>query len=311
MKILVTGGAGFIGSNVVDRYIADGHSVAIVDNLFTGKECNLNPKAKFYKIGIEENTLGSIFKKEKFDIVNHHAAQIDVRKSVKNPVFDADINIAGSLNLFQQCVEHKVKKIIFASSGGAGYGEQVEFPADEKHSLQPLSPYGIAKVSVEMYLYFYFKTYGIDYTILRYANVYGPRQDPLGEAGVAAIFTNAMLNNKDVIINGDGKQTRDYVYVEDVVEANVLSLSKGAGEAFNIGTGIEIDVNELAKKLQSLIGYKEKIKYGPAKPGEQKRSVINPAKAKEQLNWKVAVSLDEGIKKTIEWYRKMEIGRNL
>jgi len=248
MKILVTGGAGFIGSNVVDRYITDGHDVVVVDNLSTGKKANLNPNAKFYQMSIKEEGLEEVFKREKPDIVNHHAAQIDVRKSVAEPVYDAGINIIGSLNLFQQCTKYKVKKVIFASSGGAGYGEQVRFPADEEHPLQPLSPYGIAKVSVELYLYFYGVTYGLDYTILRYANVYGPRQDPLGEAGFVAIFTNAMIENEVPVINGDGKQTRDYVYIDDVVEANELSLSKGSGEAFNIGTGIETDVNEFNNK---------------------------------------------------------------
>jgi len=304
MKILVTGGAGFIGSNIVDRYIADGHRVVIVDNLSTGKECNLNPSARFYKVGIEENALDEIFKKEEPDLVNHHAAQIDLRRSVEDPIFDAKVNILDSLNLFQQCVKCKVKKIIFASSGGAGYGEQSEFPASEEHALKPLSPYGIAKVSVEMYLYFYMKTHGIDYTVLRYANVYGPRQDPLGEAGVVAIFINAMLNNKSCIINGDGKQTRDYIYIDDVVNANILALNKGAQEVFNIGTGIETDVNELAERLKKETGSSVELKHGIAKLGEQKRSAIDPQKAIKELNWKPAISIDEGIKKTINWYRR-------
>jgi len=303
MKILVTGGAGFIGSNVVDRYIADRHDVVVVDDLSTGKKANLNPKAGFYRVGIEETDLEAVFEKEKPDIVNHHAAQIDVRRSVTDPVFDADINIVGSLNLLEQCVKYKVKKMIFASSGGAGYGEQVQFPAEESHPLQPLSPYGIAKVSVELYLYFYAATHGLDYTVLRYANVYGPRQDPLGEAGVVAIFTNAMLGNGAVIINGDGKQTRDYTYVDDVVEANVLSLAEGGGEVFNIGTGIETDVNELAEKLGHLTECKAEPRHGPAKPGEQKRSVIDPAKARKRLNWKPGVLLDEGLRRTVEWHR--------
>ena len=223
MKILITGGAGFIGSNVADRYIADGHDVVIVDNL---------------------------------------------------------------------------------SSGGAGYGEQMEFPAKEGHLLQPLSPYGVSKVSVELYLHFYGKTHGLDYTILRYANIYGPRQDPLGEAGVVAIFTNAMFDGKQPIINGDGAQTRDYTYVGDVVEANLFSLSKGSGEAFNIGTGIETDVNELAQKLRGLIGYKGEITHGPAKSGEQKRSVIDPSKAGNMLGWKPKVSINEGLKRTVAWHKE-------
>ncbi len=306
MKILVTGGAGFIGSNITDRHIEDGHKVAIVDNLSTGKEQNINPSAKFYKTGIEEDALNNIFETEKPDIVNHHAAQIDLRKSVDEPIFDAKVNILGSINLFQLCVKHNVKKIIFASSGGAGYGEQAKFPASEKHALEPLSPYGIAKVSVEMYLYFYMKTHGIDYTILRYANVYGPRQDPLGEAGVVAIFTSAMLKNKSCTINGDGKQTRDYVYVDDVVKANTLALTLGKNQIYNIGTGIETDVNDLAKKLKRETGSNIGLKHGKAKQGEQRRSAIDPAKAIKELSWKSSIYIDEGIKKTIKWYKNRQ-----
>jgi len=304
MKILVTGGAGFIGSNIVDRFIADGHEVVVVDNLSTGKKCNINPNAKFYKVGIEEKGLEAVFEKERPNVVCHHAAQIDVRKSVSDPVYDAQVNILGSINLFQQCVKHKVKKIIFASSGGAGYGEQIKFPADETHPLQPLSPYGIAKISVEFYLYFYLKTHELNYTVLRYANVYGPRQDPLGEAGVVAIFTKAMLNSEVVAINGDGEQTRDYVYVGDVVNANVLSLTKGDGEIFNIGSGIETSVNKLAKIILDVTACKVAPKYGEAKLGEQKRSVIDATKAKKQLGWNINVSLNDGIKKTVEWFKK-------
>ena len=222
--------------DVVSRALRYVDKVVVVDDLSTGKLTNLNPAARFYKMGIESGELARVFEEERPEIVNHQAAQIDVRKSVANPVFDADVNIVGSLNLFEQCRKFGVKKIIFASSGGACYGEQKRFPADETHPLRPLSPYGIAKASVEMYLYFYYTAYGIDYTVLRYANVYGPRQDPLGEAGVVAIFTNKMLRNETPIINGDGRQTRDYVYVDDVVGANLLSLTKGSGQVYNIGT---------------------------------------------------------------------------
>jgi len=304
MKILITGGAGFIGSNVADRYVEDGHDVVVVDDFSSGNKANLNPKAKVYQVGIESEELSNVFKKEKPDIVNHHAAHINVRRSVENPVFDADINVSGSLKLFQQCVKHNVRKIIFASSGGVAYGEQTEFPAGENHLLRPLSPYGIAKISVEMYLYFYAITYGLPYTVLRYANVYGPRQNPLGEAGVVAIFTNAMLSNEIVTINGDGTQTRDYTYVSDVVEANVLSLTGGNGEIFNIGTGIETDVNLLYERLSDIVGYDLAVKYGPSMPGEQKRSVIDPAKAGQKMEWKPNVLLDEGISKTVDWFRK-------
>ncbi|MFH1548804.1 MAG: NAD-dependent epimerase/dehydratase family protein [Candidatus Omnitrophota bacterium] len=306
MKILVTGGAGFIGSNVADRYVADGHDVVVIDNLSNGKKENLNPGAKFYQIGIESEELPNVFKKEKPDIVNHHAAQVNLRKSVEDPAFDANVNITGSLKLFQQCAKHNVKKIIFASSGGGAYGEYKNFPPNENHPLQPFSPYGIAKISVEMYLCFYSAAYGLDYTLLRYANVYGPRQSPLGEAGVVAVFTNAMLNNKTVTINGDGTQTRDYVYVDDVAEANAISLFKGDRGVFNIGTGVETNVNELAGKLRDLAGYKLGIKHGLPIPGEQKRSVIDPLKAKKELNWNSSVLLDSGISKTVDWFKKTQ-----
>ncbi len=304
MKILITGGAGFIGSNIADRYVEDGHEVVIVDDFSSGNRANLKPEVKVYPIGIESEELPNIFKEEKPDIVNHHAAHIDVRRSVENPVFDANINISGSLKLFQQCVKHNVRKIIFASSGGVAYGEQTEFPAGEDHLLRPLSPYGIAKISVEMYLYFYAVTYGLSYTVLRYANVYGPRQNPLGEAGVVAIFTNAMLENEIVTINGDGTQTRDYTYVDDVVEANVLSLTGGNGEIFNIGTGIETDVKLLYERLRDIVGYDLTVKHGPSMPGEQKRSVIDPRKAEQKLGWKPIVSLEEGISQTVDWFKK-------
>lgn len=304
MKILVTGGAGFIGSNVADRYIADGHDVVVVDDLSSGHKSNVNPLAKFYKMGIESKKLPDIFEKEKPDIVNHHAAQINVRKSVKDPAFDAGVNIIGSLKLFQECAQHNVKKIIFASSGGTIYGEQNNFPAKETHPINPISPYGIAKLSIEMYLSFYAVTHGINYTILRYANVYGPRQNPLGEAGVAAIFIDAMLKNKPVTINGDGAQTRDYVYIEDVVEANTKSLYNGDCGMFNIGTGIETDVNTLAEKLKNLTNYKSAFKYGPSIPGEQKRSALDTAKAKKDIGWNPLVYLDEGISRTVDWFKK-------
>src|SRR4030067_654229 len=250
MNILITGGAGFIGSNAADRFIREGHQVIVVDNLTTGKLKNLNPKAKFYKIDIKNREgLEGIFKENKIDIINHHAAQMDVRKSVDDPIYDADVNILGSLNLLQLAVKHKIKKFIFASTGGAVYGEQDYFPADEKHPQNPLSPYGISKLSLEKYLYFYKITYNLDYTILRYANVYGPRQDPHGEAGVVAIFIQKMLNKEQPIINGNGEQTRDFVYVGDVVEANILAmennpeLDSGTDNIFNIGTSIETSVS--------------------------------------------------------------------
>jgi len=251
MKIIVTGGAGFIGSHVTDRYIAAGHQVVVVDNLTTGKMANLNPKVRFYQSDIRDPGMEEIFGNEKPDVVNHHAAQIDVRKSVQDPVFDAGVNILGMLNLLEKAIRHGVKRFIFASSGGAMYGDQPEnaAPADEETPLRPISPYGVAKATGELYLHYYKIVHGLDYVALRYGNVYGPRQDPFGEAGVVAIFTEKLLADGQPVINGDGLQTRDYVYVEDVAAANLLALHPGASGSFNIGTGLEKNVNELFRGL--------------------------------------------------------------
>ncbi|MCK4385970.1 MAG: NAD-dependent epimerase/dehydratase family protein [candidate division Zixibacteria bacterium] len=302
-KILVTGGAGFIGSNVADRFIEDGHKVVIIDNLSTGVEANLNKKAKFHKLDIRSAVIDKIFEREKPEVLCHHAAQIDVRKSTADPIFDAEVNIIGSLNLFNSCVKHKVKKIIFASTGGAIYGEQDYFPADEKHPANPVSPYGVAKLTIEKYLHFYKEVYGINFVALRYANVYGPRQNPFGEAGVVAIFTERLLENKKAIINGDGKQTRDFVFVQDVVESNVLALKYPQSDIFNIGTGIETDINHIFRTLKKEIGSKQKELHGPAKSGEQQRSVIECLKAKRVLKWKQRYNLEEGIAKTVKYYK--------
>jgi UDP-glucose 4-epimerase len=305
--ILVTGGAGFIGSNVADRFIEEGHQVVIIDNLSTGVESNLNKKAKFYKVDVRSAVIDKIFEKEKPEVLCHHAAQIDVRKSTSDPIFDAEVNILGSLNLFNACVKHKVKKIIFASTGGAIYGEQDYFPADENHPANPLSPYGVAKLTIEKYLHFYKEVYGIDFVALRYANVYGPRQNPFGEAGVVAIFTERLLEGKKAVINGDGKQTRDFVFVEDVVKSNVLALKYSQSDIFNIGTGIETDINRIFRTLKGKIGSKQKELHGPAKPGEQQRSVLECSKAKRLLKWKPKYDLEEGIAKTVKYYRTASI----
>lgn len=302
-RILVTGGAGFIGSNVADRFIEDGHKVAIIDNLSTGVEANLNQKAKFYKVDIRSSVIDKIFQKEKPEILCHHAAQIDVRKSTQDPIFDAEVNIIGTLNLFNSCVKHKVKKIIFASTGGAIYGEQEYFPADENHPANPLSPYGVAKLTIEKYLHFYKEVYGINFVALRYANVYGPRQNPSGEAGVVAIFTERLLGNKSAIINGDGKQTRDFVFVKDVAESNVLALKYPKSDIFNIGTGIETDINCLFGILKERTKSKQKGLHGPAKPGEQERSVLKCFKAQRLLKWKPRYNLEEGIAETVKYYK--------
>lgn len=303
MTVLVTGGAGFIGSHVADAYIDAGHTVIIVDDLSTGSMKNVSPKATFYKFDIRDKQVRTIFEHHKIDVVNHHAAQMDVRRSVEDPMYDASVNVIGGLNLLECCKQHGVKKFIFASTGGAIYGEQSRFPADEKHPARPLSPYGITKLATEKYLFYYNTLFGLQYVSLRYANVYGPRQNPHGEAGVVAIFAGRMLANSQPVINGDGKQTRDYVYVEDVVAANLAALKYTKSDTFNIGTGKETDVNRLFTKLCALTRSTCAEKHGPAKPGEQKRSVVDASKAKKLLRWKPRYSLVEGLQETVEFFR--------
>ena len=304
MNILVTGGAGFIGSHVVDAYINDGHTVIVVDDLSAGFKENVNPRVEFYKLDIRSEELEKIFDKHDIKIVNHHAAQMDVRKSVADPKYDASLNILGGLNVFETARRHGVRKFIFSSTGGAVYGEQDYFPADEQHPLRPLSPYGITKLCTEKYLFYYKKVYGIDYVILRYANVYGPRQNSHGEAGVVAIFAEKMLHGDQPIINGNGKQTRDYTYVADVVKANLLALRANGSDVFNIGTGKETTVNEIFLKLRQHLNPLCLEKHGPAKQGEQQRSVVSFEKIQKELGWAPSVSLDEGIRMTAEFFKK-------
>lgn len=307
MKILVTGGAGFIGSHIVDEYLRLGHQVVILDNLITGRKRNINPAAKFYEADIRDvAAVREIFEREKFDVLNHHAAQMDVRKSVEDPMYDASVNVIGALTLFENCVRTGVKRVLFASSGGAIYGEQDYFPADELHPTRPISPYGITKLTTEHYLYYYKVVYGIDSVSLRYANIYGPRQNPHGEAGVVAIFTTKLLAGQQPIINGDGKQTRDYVFVGDVVRANVLALNCEGSQVLNIGTGVESDVNQLFHHLKKSAGSSAEEKHGEAKKGEQTRSVLSYSKIATQLGWQPTVSLQEGLQQTVEYFRTSE-----
>ena len=303
MNILVTGGAGFIASHIVDAYIADGHKVIIVDNLSTGFMENINPQAKFYQLDIRSEKLEDVFQKEKIDVVNHLAAQMDVRRSVSDPKFDASVNVVGGLNLFESAKKHRVKKIIFSSTGGAIYGEQDYFPADEEHPTRPLSPYGITKLCTEKYLYFYNAVYGMNYVILRYANIYGPRQNPHGEAGVVAIFYNKMLKGEQPVINGDGKQTRDYTFVGDVVKANIAALHYNGSNIYNIGTGIETDVNKLFLEIRTHLNPTCPEQHAPAKAGEQQRSVISSKKIESDLGWKPTVQLEEGLRLTAEFFK--------
>lgn len=304
MKILVTGGAGFIASHISDAFVNEGHQVVVLDDLSSGFEKNIHPKAKFVKGNIcDKELVEKLFSEETFDLINHHAAQMDVRRSVKDPAFDANTNIIGTINLLQNAIKYKVKKFMFASTGGAVYGEQSYFPADENHPTQPRSPYGISKLAVEKYLYFYNAEYGLNYTILRYANIYGPRQNPFGEAGVVAIFSTKLLKGEQPIINGSGEQTRDYVYVGDVVKANLLTLNDTANDIYNVGTGIETNVNQLFHKLNTIIKANKEEKHGPAAPGEQMRSVITSEKLFNKFGWKPSTSLEDGLRLTVDFFK--------
>lgn len=303
MKILVTGGAGFIASQVADAFIAEGNDVFIIDNLSTGFEKNINPKATFINEDIGAKNLINLFEKEKFDVINHHAAQMDVRRSVADPEFDATTNIIGTINLLQCSIKTGVKKFMFASTGGAVYGEQKYFPADEEHITFPLSPYGISKLAVEKYLHFYHAQYHLNYSILRYANIYGPRQNPFGEAGVVAIFTSKLLKGEQPIINGSGEQTRDYVFVGDVVKANTIALKDPASDIYNIGTSKETNVNELYNLINKIIGKGQIEKHGPAAAGEQMRSVITSDKLYKKFNWRPSTTIEEGLQKTVDYFK--------
>ncbi len=308
MKILVTGGAGFIGSHVVDMMIDAGHDVVVVDNLSTGREKNLNPKARFYQVDIRDPELRYVFEKEKPEVVDHHAAQMNVRRSVADPLYDADVNIRGSVHLLELCREFQVRKIIYISSGGAVYGEPVYLPCDEEHPVRPLCPYGLTKYAFELYLYIYQQNYRIDYTVFRYPNVYGPRQDPLGEAGVIAIFTGQMLRGQPVTIYGSGEQVRDYVHVYDCARANLLALENGSGRVYNLGSGQGTTVNELFRRLKSITGYQDEPVYAPAKVGETFKIYLNAQRAKEELGWSQTISLEAGLIHTVEYTRKSEMG---
>ncbi len=304
MKVLVTGGAGFIGSHLVDAYLARGDEVVIVDDLSSGKEENINKQAKFYKMDIQDTSLAKIFKEEKIELVNHHAAQLDVRKSVADPIFDARVNILGILNILENCRQFEVNKVIFASSGGVIYGECKDESAAESFPAGPLSPYGVSKLASEYYLYYYGKTFALKYTVLRYGNVYGPRQDPYGEAGVVAIFFEKMLENNEINIFGDGKQMRDYVYVGDVVRASLSCMENGHNDIFNVGTGEAISVNSLFKEMKGILDYKKDAIYKPARTGELFKSFLNVSKAEKVLDWKPEVNFSQGLKETTAWFRK-------
>jgi UDP-glucose 4-epimerase len=309
MKVLVTGGAGFIGSHVSDHLIDAGLEVVVLDDLSSGKRASVNPRARLYEADIGMEEVRALFERERFDCVTHHAAQMNVRRSVDDPVFDARVNILGSLNVLQAAVATGVKKFVFASTGGAIYGEQLTFPADETHQTCPMSPYGVAKLAVEKYLAFYEAVYGLPYAALRYANVYGPRQDPHGEAGVVAIFSQRLLAHEPAIINGDGEQTRDFIYVDDVVRANVLAVTTDLRGIYNVGTGSETSVNVLYAHLARHAGSSLAPQHGPPKAGEQRRSVLDYRKLQAATNWTPTVLLEEGLRRTVAYFAEQAVPR--
>jgi UDP-glucose 4-epimerase len=303
MKILVTGGAGFIGSHIVNAYINAGHDVIVIDDLSSGEIKLVNPKAKFYHLNIHSSEVKTILEKEKITVINHHAAQISVSASLSNPLFDANSNIIGTLQLLQNTVSLKIEKFIFASTGGAMYGEQKTFPASEEQPCKPLSPYAISKLSAETYINYFGTQYGLNTTVLRYSNVYGPHQNPHGEAGVVAIFCERLLNDQQPIINGDGEQTRDFVYVQDIVQANTIALNPRCSGLFNVGTGKETSVNSLTQCLIKASAIATSIEHGPAKKGEQKRSSIDSGKMLKGFGWKPGVSVEEGLLETFNYFK--------
>ena len=304
MKTLVTGGAGFIASHLVDRLIGEGHSVVVVDNLSAGRFENVNKSATFYKIDICNSTaLELIFKKERPEVVNHHAAQVNVRKSVDTPMYDANVNILGSLNLCELSRKFQVKKFIYASTGGAVYGEPKRLPVKETCPVEPISQYGASKHTVEHYLYIFYKLYGLNFTVLRYPNVYGPRQSPHGEAGVIAIFSEQILKNKRPTIFGDGSKTRDYVYVGDIITANMTVLNNsGNGEIYNLGWGREITDYEVFETVRrALLSNIEPI-FGQKRPGEIEHISLDSSKATKALGWKPKITFEEGVNLATKYY---------
>ncbi len=304
MRVLVTGGAGFIGSHVADAFLAAGHEVAVLDNLSTGFRHNVPSAATFFEVDIRDaSAVDKVISAFRPDIIDHHAAQMDVRKSLLDPVFDAESNIIGSINLIASAQKHDVNKFIYISTGGAVYGEPNNLPVTEQHPIRPECAYGISKHTVEHYLELYRILYGFRYTVLRYPNVFGPRQNPHGEAGVIAIFAGLLLDGKTPTIYGDGEQLRDYVYVSDCARANVLALESGDGEILNIGSGVGTSVNTLFKELASLAEFKYEAIYAPPRTGEIRAVYLDATRATNILKWQIEVSLSDGMRKTWDWCR--------
>jgi UDP-glucose 4-epimerase len=304
LKVLVTGGAGFIGSHVADRLVADGHDVVILDDLSAGHVEHLQPNARFYQMDLHSPWIDELFRIERPEAVVHQAAQASVRRSVEDPVFDASVNVLGTAALLQASVHHGVRRFLFASTGGALYGDADVTPTPEDYPTLPVSPYGASKLAAEVYLRTFHAMHGLSYAALRYANVYGPRQDPHGEAGVVAIFTRRLLSGEKARINGDGKQTRDFVYVGDVAEANARALASDAVGSFNVGTGIETDISTIFQLLKRLTASNTLEEHGPPLPGEQRRSVVDARKIEKALGWKPKTSLQAGLDATVQYFRE-------
>src|SRR4030042_3680029 len=310
MKIMITGGAGFIGSHVTDMLIDAGHQVIVVDDLSTGRRSNLNPHAAFYEVDIRSSEMERVFALEKPEVICHHAAQMDVRGSMEEPLFDPDVNIIGSIKLAQLAIRYSTRKFIHISSGGAAYGEPESLPCDEIHPIKPLFHYGASKYTFELYLHVFNANYKLDCSVIRYPNVYGPRQDPHGEAGLVAIFTGRMLCGENVTINGSGEQVRDYVYVTDCARFNLMLLNQGSGRVYNLGCGMGTTVNEIFQQLKSITGYTKPAFYGPAKGGETFKIFLNASREDRELGWRPTIPLDEGLKRTVDSFKEVELSRN-
>ncbi|MFO7899885.1 MAG: GDP-mannose 4,6-dehydratase [Planctomycetota bacterium] len=307
-KAMVTGGAGFIGSHIGDALIERGYEVAVIDNLSTGKEQNLPPDAAFYEIDIRDPSVAAIFEEEQPELLFHLAAQMDVRKSVADPAYDADVNIGGTVNLLQAARAVGLRKTVYAATGGAMYGEPEDLPADEDTPIEPICPYGISKATVELYLELYRKLYGMAYTSLRFPNVYGPRQDPHGEAGVVAIFSQTMLGGEQPKIFGDGTSTRDYVYVDDIVAANMRAVEAADGRCLNLGWGREVPVQRIFEGVRDAVGCEVEPRYVDERPGEVHRICLDASRAREALGWEPTVEIDGGLRRSVEFYRRLNAG---
>jgi UDP-glucose 4-epimerase len=302
VRALVTGGAGFIGSHITDALVDAGHTVTVVDDLSRGRRAQVNAAAMFVELDITSDGLAAAVAAAKPEVVFHHAAQIDVRESVRDPLHDADVNVVGTVNLLRAAVDAGARRVVFASSGGAIYGDTTVIPTPEDHPCLPESPYGTAKLCAEAYGGTFSRQAGLDFVALRYANVYGPRQDPHGEAGVVAIFATRLIHGDSPVINGDGTQTRDYVHVDDVVRANLAAIDGEPG-VYNIGTGVETDVNTLYRMLAAACGTRGDAEHGAAKAGEQRRSCLDPTFAREHVGWTARIPLEEGLLSTVDFFR--------